>query len=515
MSQRENIPGLFLKYRDDRIVEKSRLYAKFTLPSLLRVSEDMLNQDDQEVTRDYQSVGALLVNSLAPKITELLFPSTRPFVSLSYNDPESELDSDEVAEVSGAMIKLQDAVAESLRENSSVSTLTTLIKHLIVYGNPVLYRDAKEDTHRIYPVDTASMRRDGRGKVIDCIIKERVAQIVLPDTVRSMYGHDNEDTTERYLYTRIRYTLNAAGVGGYTITQVVQDFPDYIIGSAYYPEGTCPYVFPVWQLREGDHYARGMIEDYSPEFARLSMVSESSALYMQEALKVLHLVQGGGAAVDDVMNAECGEAIPDPSSSGGGVRGYEVGDYQKVLQARDEVAAIVQRLSAAFMYSANVRDAERVTAAEIKQVAQEVERSLGGPYASLAKTLQIPLAKLHLSELNPAMLPALVQDVLQIKVIAGVDALGRSAKATQLLQALQETAAALEVVSMINQVVNSLDPSKVLETMFSANGVSIEDYSKSPEQVKQEADAERAAAMAATQMGGGEDPEAITNLLQR
>lgn len=488
-----NIPALFIEYRDDRILDKARRLAKFTLPSLVRTSEDMLNQDDQEVTQDYQSVGALLVNNLAAKIAELLFPSTRAFASFSAPDGLEASGAASKREIAEAMLVLQDTVAERLRAGTGTSQVTTLLKHLIVHGNPVLYRDESAQDMRIYSIDTIALRRDGRGSVIDAIVRENVAQQILPAEVQDWYGTDQRTSNERVLYTRIQ-TIDVGGHEGTLVSQVLEDFPEKIIGTHYYPKGTCPWIFPVWNLRNGDHYARGMAEDYSADFARLSMLSESSALYVQEALRVLHLVQGGGASVDDVMNAECGEALADPSSTGGGVRGYEVGDYQKVLQARDEISVLVQRLSTAFMYQANVRQAERVTAAEIQLVAREVERSLGGPYANLSASLQVPLAKLLLTELDPSMVPAIVNDVLQIKIVAGIDALGRTAEATQLLQALSETATALQTAAIINQITNIIDPTKVAETMFTANGVSIAAYSKEAEVIKQEAEAMRQAA---------------------
>lgn len=496
-----NIPALYREYQDSTVLDKSRRLAQFTLPNLLRAAEEDLSSQDQSVVVDYQSVGAVLVNSLAAKIAELLFPSTRPFATFA--PPEDLLggSQEQTNELNQAMIPLQEGVADLVRLNSGTAIITVLLKHLIVHGNPVLYRDVGDSTMRVYPVDTISMRRDGRGKVIDCIIREVVAQQLLPDEVRALYLADQRETTPRELYTRIKYDNE---LKGYYVTQVVGDHPDKIIGTAYYPDGTCPWIFPVWNLRQGDHYARGLVEDYSADFAKLSMASESSALYLQEALRVIHLVQGGGATVDDVQNAECGDAVADPSSTGGGVQGYEVGDYNKVLQARDEIATIVQRLSSAFMYQGNVRDSERTTAEEIRTMAREVERSLGGPYASLSASLQVPLAKLLLTELDASLIPDVVNNVLSIRIVAGIDALGRTAEATQLLTALSECATALQTLAVINEITNILDPNKVAETIFTANGVSIGKYSKSEEVIKQEAEAQKEAMLAEMQQGQGQ-----------
>ena len=60
-----------------------------------------------------------------------------------------------------------------------------------------------------------------------------------------------------------------------------------------------------------------------------------------------------------------------------------------------------RRLGAAFLLNTAVtRDAERVTAQEIRMQAQELESSLGGVYSRLANELQLPLAKRLLQEID-------------------------------------------------------------------------------------------------------------------
>ena len=83
-------------------------------------------------------------------------------------------------------------------------------------------------------------------------------------------------------------------------------------------------------------------------------------------------------------------------------------------------------------------------------------------------------------------MPDIVQNVLELEVIAGLDALGRSVDAQQLLTALSDALNAVAAVAQINQVTqNFLSPTAVIETIFSANGVNLTRY-KTPEEVKQQ-----------------------------
>ncbi|MES8785769.1 portal protein, partial [Cutibacterium acnes] len=229
-----------------------------------------------------------------------------------------------------------------------------------------------------------------------------------------------------WLYTRICRVQKESGQYGYTITQQVGNYQGCIFtpGNDYYPEKVCPWLFPVWSLKSGEHYGRGIVEDHAGDFARLSMLSESSALYMQEALRVFWKLTGSGGNVDDIERAETGQVIP--LQSGTALEAAEAGDYNKVQQARDEINQIVQRLAQAFMYTGEFRDSERTTATEVQQVATSAERGLGGPYSMQAKTLQIPLAYVLLAEIDEGTVPDIVGNILSLQVVAGLDALGRS-----------------------------------------------------------------------------------------
>lgn len=474
--------SLFQNYTDQRVVDKSRQFAKFTVASLLAVTEDQLSAEQAEVRRDYQSVGSMLLNNLAAKLTELLFPATRRFVKLDASQEvrsKAEQDGSET-DLNDALITLEEMLVKRSRAEGGYASLILAVKHLVATGQCCLRRDTDSKTYVVYALDNYVVRRDGRGLVLDAIIRERVAYQSLPKDLQAKLGK-REDTASLYLYTRIQYNSER---NVYEVSQQVDSVTDYPLGIAEYPVKTCPWMFPTWNLKAGDHYARGLVEEYAGDFARLSMLSESSALYMQEALRVLHLTNAQGQIKDELAEAECGEFINTPQ--GTTVTAYEAGDYQKMSQALEEINSITLRLSRAFMYSGTQRDSERTTAEEVRLVARETEKTLGGPYSNLASTLQIPLARVLLSEIDGGLVPDIVHNVLELEVIAGLDALGRSVDAQQLLQALSDALNAVAAVAQINQVAqNYLNPTAVIETIFSANGVNLTRY-KTPEEVKQQ-----------------------------
>ncbi|MES8785784.1 hypothetical protein U6R20_12335, partial [Cutibacterium acnes] len=52
--------------------------------------------------------------------------------------------------------------------------------------------------------------------------------------------------------------------------------------------------------------------------------------------------------------------------------------------------------------------------------------------------------------------------------------------------ALGDAQAAMVAVANINQVANVIDPKAVLDTIFASNGVALDDYRKSPQDLQQE-----------------------------
>ena len=69
------------------------------------------------------------------------------------------------------------------------------------------------------------------------------------------------------------------------------------------------------------------------------------------------------------------------------------------------------------------RDAERVTAEEVRRLAKELEDSLGGVYSVLSREFQLPLIR-RLMKVTPN-LPDLPTDIVKPAIVTGIEALGR------------------------------------------------------------------------------------------
>jgi hypothetical protein len=97
------------------------------------------------------------------------------------------------------------------------------------------------------------------------------------------------------------------------------------------------------------------------------------------------------------------------------------------------------RLSHAFMLqSGTVRNAERVTAEEIRAMAQELENVLGGVYTVMSAELQLPLIKRLLYALERENKAPALPDSVEPTIVTGFEALGRNHAANNLRRWLQD-----------------------------------------------------------------------------
>jgi len=99
-------------------------------------------------------------------------------------------------------------------------------------------------------------------------------------------------------------------------------------------------------------------------------------------------------------------------------------DFSVALQT---IATIRERLNYAFLLAeSTIRNAERVTAEEVRLTTAAVERQLGGIYSVLSQEFQLPLVtRLMDLMIRKKKLPKVPKEFVKPLIITGVDALGR------------------------------------------------------------------------------------------
>ncbi len=446
----------------EEVLERCTKYAGWTLPAMF--PDDPLNESD-ELQNDYQSVGAQAVNNLANKMMMALFQPTRPFFRMSLTtDQRESLAADgglSSAEIDAAMAETEREAMRELVAINARTVLNDIMQHLIITGNSLLYlpTDGKAQG---YSLRDYVINRDLRGEVVKMILRETKSVSNLPDELAAhamaQGYHENDEVT---IYTGIQRVNESR----YRVWQELEDicYCHKKVGS--YTVDNLPWIPLTWKLARGKDYGTGLVEEYSGDFHTLSTLAEAIIDYTVVVTDVKNLVDPAG--MTDVR--EITEA-----PSGAYVHGREEDIFvhtANVTNAADflekQFTAVARRIGAAFLLTTAVtRDAERVTAEEIRRQAHELESSLGGVYSRLATELQQPLAKRLLRKIDLAF-----KDI-EPMIVTGLESLSRNSDLDNFRAFMQDLVALSDVP---DEVRIRLRVGDVIAVLGAGHGV---DYSK-------------------------------------
>lgn len=487
----------FEKYRDHYVLKKAEEHAHWTVPGIM-VDPTKINESTESLLYDYQSAGAILVNNLTSKLGSTLFPTGRPSFKI---DIDNDLES--LAAASGVSMEdmrrgasaLERKATDQLFKNASLSKLYQAIKLLLVTGNALLYRDPQRQEFLCWNLHSFVVKRNAYAQPVECILRQVVELQDVPPDWQEAYKANHpgaKGDSILNLYTEILWDWQLTRPTVY-VASSLEDVP---VGKiAEYPVHLCPYVLLAWNIQVGEHYGRSYVEEYAGDFAKQSLLSEQLGLYELEALKMLYFVDtSAGGDTDLLQEASTGQFV---SITGGVVSDHDVGDHNKMTAIAERLNEVFMRLSRAFMYNGVQRQAERVTAEEIREVANEAESLFGGNYSVLAESMQAPLAYLTMLEVaqsssNDNAINSLIQGEYKPVIMTGLKALTQNAETQNLLRAVQEAVAAVQ----ITQLSQLYDPDKIIELILQNNSVDAAALQKSPEQLQAEQELQEAAQVA-------------------
>lgn len=492
-----------LKQRFDFLVgERSYLehrwedYAGWTLPYLFPHEE---YYSTTEMQHDYQSLGAQCVNHLANKIVMTMFPPARPFFKIEMT-PEQDAEMQEQGYTPGDIdVFTSRAEKEAMRNAEKIRMRTANIggtKNLIVLGNSlVYYPDGEGNPSQVYSLRDYVVKRDLSGDVLQIITRDRKTMGTVPEEYQAglkAKGYSDEDDVD--LFTGITRQANGAFF-------VKQELCDVVVSTfGVYPEKDLPWNALAWNLVRGQDYANGLVEDFAGDFHVLSSMAESNVNTIAIASDIKILVNPMGQTdVDTLNNSEAGTYVAGLPTDIAYLQMEKMAELQYVTGFIDKYE---RRISSAFLLNTQVtRDAERVTAEEIRMNANELEASLGGVYSRLAEDMQLPLARLLLKSVNKELA------ALEPVILTGVESLSRNSEHEQMMLFLQD----LGVMAAIPEpMIPNLKWDDIAKILASNRGLEYSKMIKTDEekaeeqQAQQEAEAQATAQQAAAEGMGAE-----------
>ncbi len=439
----------------DQWLQKGRRYSAFTMPSICPEE----GQDGSELTVGFQSVGSRGVKHLASKMLLALMPPNISFFKLSLDDADKAQltdDPDALVDIETGLAKMENLALTWLEGAHVRVTAYEALLHLIITGN-VLFRIPASGQARIYPLSQFITRRKADGSVKEVIIKEELSKDDLTAEQAEEYQLDTPDYENASLgvgkktvcfYTCVR--LSDTGKG-WNVHQEVKGEPIESSRGTYPLEA--PEIFPLrWRKIDGKNYGNGFVEDVIGDLGSYEGLSMSLVEGAAGISKLIFLVNPNGSTDKKDLEKD-NLSIVDGKE--GDVTTVQSGKTMDLSFAKAMSDTLEKRLELQFLLNTAVqRDAERVTAEEIRYVAQELEDTLGGQYSILSLEFQVPIAHRVVSINQKAgKLPVLPKDLVKIKVIAGLEALGRGhelARLEQFISGLGQLVGPAEVPKYVN-----------------------------------------------------------------
>ena len=419
------VAGLYSKLETYRspFLQRARDCSELTIPTLIPwySATEPNTQGTYRFPTPYQGVGARGVNNIASKLLLSLLPANQSFFRLSVDNKVLDELGAARGDAEEALVEIESRVLKEVNSSQIRVKVFEAIKHLIVGGNTLMYFPKGEKTLKVYPMSRYVVDRDALGNVLHIITKETMSPDTLPDKVLAEIELP-EKSGDITCYTHVKWN---------SVTNkwdVEQEIEGQIIQStkSSYQKDKNPFLALRLIVVDGEAYGRSYVEEYLGDLKSLEGLTKAIVEGSAAAAKLLIFVSPNGTTRKRTVAEASNLAVVEGNAQD--VSAFKVDKGGDFSVAQSTSAAIVERLSYAFMLnSAVTRQAERVTAEEIRYVANELEDTLGGIYSVLGAEFQLPFAKLMMSRMqSEGKIPALPKNMVEPIVITGIEALGRT-----------------------------------------------------------------------------------------
>ena len=408
--------------------DRAEKCAKYTIPMAFPKKTDNSNTTYET---PYQSIGARGVNNMVSKLMLALFPPNAPFFRLSLGDEVLNALGDDINTIQQyeeQLSKLERRIVAYMETHQVRTTVWEALIQLIIAGNVLIFLPPAEGGMRIYRLNSYVVSRDGIGTVKEIVAKETLTYGSLPLELQSKMNTEGKEDEAVDIYTHTY-------LEGDTYLSYQEIEGEIIAGSEQtYPKDACPWIALRLKKMDGESYGRSFVDEYLGDLKVLEALSKSVAEVSAVASNILYLVNPNAVTrISDLSKAKSGDFIRGKIED---IQVLQVNKTSDLQITQSAIQSIEGRLSYAFLLNSAVqRNAERVTAEEIRYVANELEDTVGSIYSILSQELQLPLVKRFMLQMTrEGYIPDMPQGSQGVEpmITTGIEALGRGHDLTKL-----------------------------------------------------------------------------------
>ena len=480
-----------LKTNRDPFLQRGRDCSKVTIPS---ICPDSNQGDHGKLKTPWQSTGARGIAHLSHKLLITLLPPNTPFFKLEIDSLALQIEEQgpEIkTELDTALVKVEQATMTMLETMSARASLNQAFRQLLVTGNVLLY--VLPDGIRVIHLQDYCVVRDPSGHVTEILIEEEVYPEALPDGfLPDQKDKDESEVTKKSIkiHTCVKFE---DGVSTWYQECKGKEIPN-TYGRC--PENCSPWIVLRYEKLDSEDYGRSHTEQYYGDLTALESLYQAVIEAAAAASKILFLCNPNGTTRPRTLSSAANGAIVQGNAA-------DVTVVQAQKQADLQIANVTidrieGRMQFAFLLNTAIqRPGERVTAEEIRYMAQELEASIGGFYSILTQELQLPLVRRLIYMLQrQGKLPEFPdsqetgEPLVQPKAVTGLEGIGRGDDLTKLTEFLTVTQQVLGP-EIAQQYVNY---EEALRRLAASASIDTTNLVKTSQQLQQEAAAAQAQA---------------------
>jgi len=461
---------------------RARECSELTIPSLIPQEGGR----GQSLPTPYQSVGAMGVNSISNKLVLTLLPPNTPFFRLQMDDNTRAAmkQAGAIGDVEQVLASYEGTITREIEANADRVAAVEAGRHLVVAGNILVHVPAS-GTMRVYKLDQYVVKRDRSGNLLRLVIKECISSVALPDEIAEVAK------VEATKMNRVDGAVDVYTVVERQSRKVYKTWQE--VAGAVVPRSqgmimadALSYLPLRWSRIDGEDYGRGLVEEYLGDLQSLDGLQKAVNEASAASAKIVYLRNPSSATTaDDFASSENGDVLDGLENDFKIVQAQKNADMQAALTT---ITTLEQRLSKAFLMVSSVqRDAERVTAEEIRLMAGDLEDSLGGVYSTLTLEFQLPYVKRKIALMQmQGKLPHFPKGTVSPTIVTGIAALGRNHEVTKMMSWARACAALVGPEEFARRI----NSEQLFGILGSAYGVQVGDVVKSEKQLQAEAQAE-------------------------
>ena len=479
-NQGQTVAGRYAQLQSARSTfdREAKESSKLTIPSLIPESTTGTRA---RIKTPFQAVGARGVNSLASKLLFALLPPSTAFFKLSIDSLELSKQGQEglETEIDKGLRTIETALMNEIEISNDRVAMFEALKHLIVGGNVLLY--LTDDGLKVYPLSKFVCKRDAVGNVLEIITQESVHPDALPseflEQIKKKENYDEKSMdTDIDIYTYIKREND-------NFNWYQECKGEKIPGTDGRSKAdVSPWITLRFVRIDGEDYGRGYVEEYRGDLISLEALMQAIIEGAAASAKTLFLVNPNGVTRASTIAKAPNGAIREGSAADISV--MQVGKAADFSVSQAVIQTITGRLEYAFLMARSVqRDAERVTAAEVTMMANELENSLGGIYSILTQEFQLPYLKRRMHMLvRSGKAPKLPEKLVKPKIVTGVQGLGRGNDRNKLIEFIGTVSQALGP-DIMRQFVNV---DEAIKRLANSIGIDTANLVKTQEQIQAE-----------------------------